>query len=108
MHALVGWLHTAERSSGLRPSTGDFRLPKTFTNEAGDEPSQPLPDQAMVSVVPDPLAATLDAPPSMVVAPTDSRVGFLLGAVLLLLPLSLVSRRVRTGAMRLRCVSRSP
>jgi hypothetical protein len=62
----------------------------------------------MVSTVPDPLPALVDVPPSMVVAPTHSRVGFLVGAVLLLLPLSLASRRVRTSTLRLRRVSRSP
>jgi len=109
MGHLVRWLHTAERSAGLRPSTGrGVHLPKSFTHQVGNEPAQPVSGAAVRSS--SPVVPPTLAPPSQLVVtgPSYPSVGFLVGATLLLLPVPLASKRVRAEVVRLRRVSRSP
>jgi murein DD-endopeptidase MepM/ murein hydrolase activator NlpD len=104
MRDLVRWLHAAERSAGLRPSTGNgVRLPKAFTHQVGDEPAQPVPGATVPSSPP--FVAPAVVPHSQLVVTTSNGggVGFLVGAALLLLPLPLASKRVRAKARGLRC-----
>jgi len=103
MGHLVRRLHTAERSAGLRPSTGHgVHLPKSFTHQVGNEPAQPVPGVAVRSsspVVPPTLAPSSQL---VVTGPSYPSVGFLVGAALLLLPIPLASKRVRAKARHLR------
>jgi murein DD-endopeptidase MepM/ murein hydrolase activator NlpD len=106
MHDLVGWLHDAERTSGAPVSNGKgVHLPKPFTGgEVGAEPAQPAVGTDLAGGTLLSSAATPITPSDMVVVPANDGAGFgmALGAMLLLLPLPLASRRVRERVLAFR------
>ena len=115
MRDLVSWLHDAERTSGLDVSNGTgVHVPKAFRDngDAGAEPADvlaiPSPRQL---IVPAPAEAAPYVSASDLVVTSDpggTGFGLMAGATLLLLPLPLLSRRVReAGARQLRRASPS-
>jgi murein DD-endopeptidase MepM/ murein hydrolase activator NlpD len=112
MPDLVAWLHDAELTAGLSRSNGTgVHLPKSFRRggDAGAEPTDVAeaahPTQLSAGGTPrEPFIASAEVDP-----PTRRAVmPFVVGAALVLLPLPLLSRRVRAGLGRLRSASRSP
>jgi murein DD-endopeptidase MepM/ murein hydrolase activator NlpD len=114
MRFLIDWLHDAERSSGLRPSTGNgVRLPKRFTRQgdAGEEPVDVVPEEHPTQVATAlPGVAANTATPELPVTsgPTRAVLGVPIAAIVLLLGFSLLHPRVRAGFGQLRRASRSP